>query len=77
MHFCKLHIEEMLRQGGCEKEMCNIVGSMKTMGFESLANNIGIGMVREDGTILANLHHIYITPPSHEFLPHETMVHHH
>jgi N6-L-threonylcarbamoyladenine synthase len=57
--------------------MCNIVGSMKTMGFESLANNIGIGMVREDGTILANLHHIYITPPSQEFLPPETMVHHH
>jgi len=57
--------------------MCNIVGSMKTMGFDGLANNIGIGMVRKDGTIFANLPHIYITPPSDEFLPHETMVHHH
>lgn len=33
------------------------------MGFEGSANKIGIGIVTEDGTILANVRHTYITPP--------------
>mgnify|MGYP001174107391 CR=1 FL=1 len=33
------------------------------MGFEGSANKIGIGIVKEDGTILANVRTTYITPP--------------
>jgi hypothetical protein len=33
------------------------------MGFEGSANKIGIGIVKEDGTILSNVRRTYITPP--------------
>lgn len=36
---------------------------MLVMGFEGSANKIGIGIVRDDGSILANVRHTYITPP--------------
>ena len=33
------------------------------MGFEGSANKIGIGIVKEDGSILANVRKTYVTPP--------------
>lgn len=50
---------------------------MIAIGFEGSANKIGIGIVKLDGTILANPRHTYITPPGHGFLPRETALHHH
>lgn len=34
---------------------------MIVMGFEGSANKLGIGIVKEDGTILANIRHTYLT----------------
>ncbi len=33
------------------------------LGIEGSANKIGVGVVRDDGTILANVRRTYITPP--------------
>eukprot|EP01111_Echinosteliopsis_oligospora_P014633 TRINITY_DN5548_c0_g1_i1.p1 TRINITY_DN5548_c0_g1~~TRINITY_DN5548_c0_g1_i1.p1 ORF type:complete len:336 (-),score=86.50 TRINITY_DN5548_c0_g1_i1:14-1021(-) len=49
---------------------------MIVMGFEGSANKIGVGIVKEDGSILANVRHTYITPPGTGFLPKETALHH-
>jgi len=49
---------------------------MIVMGFEGSANNLGVGIVRDDGHILANIRHTYITPPGSGFLPKETAAHH-
>ncbi|KAL2630133.1 hypothetical protein R1flu_014819 [Riccia fluitans] len=49
---------------------------MIALGFEGSANKIGIGIVKLDGSILANPRHTYITPPGHGFLPRETALHH-
>jgi len=46
------------------------------MGFEGSANKIGVGIVQEDGAILANVRDTYITPPGTGFLPKETAIHH-
>ena len=46
------------------------------LGMEGSANKIGIGIVREDGTILANVRDTYITPPGEGFLPKDTAHHH-
>lgn len=46
------------------------------MGFEGSANKLGIGIVKDDGTILANIRHTYITPPGTGFMPKETALHH-
>lgn len=46
------------------------------LGIEGSANKIGIGIVREDGHILANVRKTYITPPGTGFLPRETAIHH-
>eukprot|EP01114_Cavostelium_apophysatum_P022518 TRINITY_DN8177_c0_g1_i1.p1 TRINITY_DN8177_c0_g1~~TRINITY_DN8177_c0_g1_i1.p1 ORF type:complete len:346 (-),score=50.41 TRINITY_DN8177_c0_g1_i1:17-1024(-) len=46
------------------------------MGFEGSANKIGIGIVVDDGSILANVRHTYITPPGEGFLPRDTAKHH-
>jgi len=46
------------------------------MGLEGSANKLGIGIVKEDGTILANVRHTYITPPGSGFLPRDTAHHH-
>ncbi len=44
--------------------------------FQGSANKIGIGVVKDDGTILANVRHTYITPPGEGFIPGETAQHH-
>ena len=49
---------------------------MLTLGIEGSANKIGVGIVRDDGTILANPRKTYITPPGTGFLPKETAEHH-
>ena len=36
---------------------------MLAISLEGSANKLGVGIVREDGTILANVRHTYITPP--------------
>ena len=36
---------------------------MISLGIEGSANKLGVGIVREDGTILSNVRHTYITPP--------------
>lgn len=46
------------------------------LGFEGSANKIGVGVVREDGAILANPRRTFVTPPGQGFLPRETAVHH-
>ncbi|KAN0035011.1 hypothetical protein ACTFIV_001551 [Dictyostelium citrinum] len=46
------------------------------MGFEGSANKLGIGIVKDDGTILSNIRHTFITPPGEGFLPKDTAKHH-
>eukprot|EP00887_Chlorella_sp_A99_P000950 scaffold5.g950.t1 len=46
------------------------------LGIEGSANKIGVGIVREDGTILSNPRHTYVTPAGTGFLPRETSQHH-
>lgn len=46
------------------------------LGIEGSANKIGVGIVAEDGVILSNPRHTYITPPGQGFLPRETAQHH-
>ena len=41
---------------------------MIALGIEGSANKLGVGIVREDGTILSNVRHTYITPPGMLFL---------
>lgn len=49
---------------------------MIALGIEGSANKIGVGIVRDDGTILANPRKTYVTPPGTGFLPKETAEHH-
>ncbi|KAK9809867.1 hypothetical protein WJX72_000655 [[Myrmecia] bisecta] len=49
---------------------------MFALGIEGSANKVGVGIVGEDGTILANPRHTYITPPGQGFLPRQTAIHH-
>jgi N6-L-threonylcarbamoyladenine synthase len=49
---------------------------MIVMGFEGSANKLGIGIVQDDGKILANVRHTFITPPGEGFLPRDTAKHH-
>ena len=44
-------------------------------GLEGSANKIGIGII-EDGKVLSNVRHTYITPPGQGFLPKDTAKHH-
>lgn len=46
------------------------------MGFEGSANKLGVGVVDQDGNVLANPRHTYITPPGQGFLPRLTAEHH-
>eukprot|EP00002_Diphylleia_rotans_P033337 TRINITY_DN7074_c0_g1_i2.p1 TRINITY_DN7074_c0_g1~~TRINITY_DN7074_c0_g1_i2.p1 ORF type:complete len:197 (-),score=40.18 TRINITY_DN7074_c0_g1_i2:903-1493(-) len=46
------------------------------LGLEGSANKIGVGIVSDDGTILSNVRHTYITPPGSGFLPRDTAIHH-
>eukprot|EP00899_Mesostigma_viride_P004715 jgi/Mesvir1/14244/Mv09682-RA.1 len=49
---------------------------MLALGIEGSANKIGVGIVRSDGTILANPRQTFIPPAGHGFLPRETAAHH-
>lgn len=49
---------------------------MIAIGFEGSANKLGVGIVREDGTILANVRDTYVAPPGCGFMPKETAAHH-
>lgn len=46
------------------------------LGIEGSANKIGVGIVDEQGHILANVRKTHITPPGTGFLPKETAKHH-
>jgi len=48
---------------------------MIAIEFEGFTNEIGVGIVTLDGTILSNMRHTYINPPGHGFLPQETTIH--
>ena len=48
---------------------------MIALGLEGSANKLGIGII-QDGKVLANVRHTYITPPGTGFLPSETAKHH-
>ncbi len=50
--------------------------SALALGIEGSANKIAVGIVAEDGSIMANVRRTYITPPGTGFLPRETAVHH-
>ena len=41
---------------------------MIALGIEGSANKLGVGIVREDGSILSNVRHTFITPPGHSHL---------
>eukprot|EP01061_Rhynchopus_euleeides_P020440 TRINITY_DN3323_c0_g1_i1.p2 TRINITY_DN3323_c0_g1~~TRINITY_DN3323_c0_g1_i1.p2 ORF type:complete len:371 (+),score=160.64 TRINITY_DN3323_c0_g1_i1:186-1298(+) len=49
---------------------------MIALGIEGSANKVAVGIVKEDGTILANVRKTYITPPGTGFQPRETAQHH-
>lgn len=46
------------------------------LGIEGSANKIGVGIVTDEGKILANPRKTYITPPGTGFLPNETACFH-
>ncbi|PAA58060.1 hypothetical protein BOX15_Mlig019965g3, partial [Macrostomum lignano] len=46
------------------------------MGFEGSANKLGVGIVRDDGQVLANPRVTFVTPPGEGFQPSETARHH-
>ena len=50
--------------------------SFLTLGIEGSANKIGIGIVDQNGNILANPRKAFITPPGTGFIPRETAEHH-
>lgn len=45
------------------------------IGFEGSANKLGVGIV-QDGVVLANVRHTYVTPPGEGFQPKDTAKHH-
>lgn len=47
-----------------------------TLGLESSANKIGVGIVNEKGNILANVRKTFVSPPGEGFRPSETAEHH-
>ncbi|KAJ3442607.1 tRNA n6-adenosine threonylcarbamoyltransferase-related [Anaeramoeba flamelloides] len=49
---------------------------MICLGLEGSANKLGVGIVKEDGTILANLRKTFVPPIGEGFLPKETASHH-
>lgn len=49
---------------------------MIAIGFEGSANKLGVGIVREDGEILANVRDTFVAPQGEGFLPKETAQHH-
>lgn len=51
-------------------------GRVIVLGIESSANKVGVGIVDDSGSILANPRATFITPPGTGFLPRETAAHH-
>jgi N6-L-threonylcarbamoyladenine synthase len=51
-------------------------GDWFVLGIEGSANKIGIGIVDENGNILANPRETFITPPGTGFVPKDTAEHH-
>ncbi|KAI0980081.1 hypothetical protein GJ496_000547 [Pomphorhynchus laevis] len=49
---------------------------MIALGLEGSANKLGVGIVKSDGTILANPRNTYITAPGEGFRPGEAARHH-
>jgi N6-L-threonylcarbamoyladenine synthase len=49
---------------------------MLALGIEGSANKISVGIVNENGDILANPRTTHITPPGSGFMPKETAKHH-
>ena len=49
---------------------------MIALGLEGSANKLGVGILKDNGQILANIRDTYITPPGTGFLPSETAKHH-
>lgn len=49
---------------------------MIVLGIESSANKIGVGIVKDDGTILANVRATFCAPSGEGFRPSETADHH-
>lgn len=49
---------------------------MLILGIESSANKIGVGIVQDDGTILANVRRTFYGQPGEGFRPSETADHH-
>ena len=45
------------------------------IGFEGSANKIGVGII-QDGNVLSNPRHTFISPPGEGFMPSETAKHH-
>ena len=45
------------------------------IGFEGSANKIGVGII-QDGKVLSNPRHTFISPPGEGFMPSETAKHH-
>eukprot|EP01135_Chromosphaera_perkinsii_P001193 Nk52_evm4s161 gene=Nk52_evmTU4s161 len=45
------------------------------IGFEGSANKLAVGII-QDGKVLSNPRHTYITPPGQGFLPRDTALHH-
>eukprot|EP01026_Neomeris_dumetosa_P048182 TRINITY_DN41617_c0_g2_i1.p2 TRINITY_DN41617_c0_g2~~TRINITY_DN41617_c0_g2_i1.p2 ORF type:complete len:339 (-),score=49.55 TRINITY_DN41617_c0_g2_i1:375-1391(-) len=52
------------------------MGKVYCLGIEGSANKVGIGIVSEDGTVLANPRKTFVTPPGTGFLPRQTSQHH-
>eukprot|EP00727_Mastigamoeba_balamuthi_P014414 m51a1_g9598 putative o-sialoglyco protein endopeptidase (336) ;mRNA; f:1041892-1043298 len=46
------------------------------LGLEGSANKLGVGIVRDDGAILANERDTFVPPAGEGFLPRETAQHH-
>ena len=66
-----------------------ILNMLIALGIEGSANKIGIGLVDQQGTVLANVRHTFVTPPGtvragciitcntlQGFLPRDTAQHH-
>lgn len=76
-HFCR-EGHPLLRCGHSASELVKgaLPTTMLVLGLEGSANKLGVGVVDDKGTILANVRHTFVTPPGTGFLPRETAQHH-
>ncbi|GMH37576.1 hypothetical protein BSKO_05449 [Bryopsis sp. KO-2023] len=49
---------------------------MIVLGIEGSANKLGIGIIKDDGSILSNPRRTFVTPPGEGFQPRQTAAHH-